>query len=74
MVQTSSLMFGATGTETTVKKCALQDVNADGLLDLVCSFDQRKAGFTSSSTQGIINGTLVDGTPITGADVITFDH
>jgi hypothetical protein len=74
MVQTSSLTFGPTGTETTPRNCITKDVNADGLPDLVCSFDQRKAGFTSSSTEGIISGTLVDETPIMGADLIRFDH
>jgi hypothetical protein len=49
---------------------AYSDVNKDGYLDLVLQYKAKTLGFTSSSTQGCITGTLSDATTITGCDSV----
>ena len=58
MVNVDSLRFGPTGTEAEANSCGTdgEDVNGDGLLDLVCHFDNQSAGFSSDSTEGIVTG------------------
>jgi hypothetical protein len=73
LLVSSSLRFGATGTEVNATRCSLKDVDRDGLLDLVCSFPQRHSGFTANSTQGVLTGILKDGTPVMGVDRVRFD-
>ena len=65
--------FGRTGDENSLLFCAPrspEDVNGDGLLDLVCHFDTQMAGFKAGDTVGILNAHLVDGTPTAGIDSI----
>ena len=50
--------------------CGEEDVNADGLLDLVCHFRTQKAGFQAGDTEGILTGKTVDGVLIQGTDSI----
>lgn len=63
------LTFGRTGDERSLKRCG-EDVNEDGLLDLVCHFDNQKAGFKSGDTEGVLRGETVDGRPLEGRDAI----
>jgi dienelactone hydrolase len=44
----SSLTFGKTGAERSLVQCGVEDVNADGHDDLVCTFDNRKLGYTGA--------------------------
>ncbi len=44
----ASLTFGKTGTEQSLQQCSTSDVNGDGHADLVCTFDNRKLGFTGT--------------------------
>jgi hypothetical protein len=44
---------------------AVKDVDRNGLLDLVCRFEIRAAGFDESDTEGVIKGTI-DGMPFEG--------
>lgn len=71
-VDTSSLTFGRTGDENSLAFCSPspEDVNGDGLLDLVCHFTTSKTGFQSGDTQGVLRGQLIDGTPIEGRDSV----
>jgi hypothetical protein len=72
LVDRKSLTFGRTGNE----KCLLgdkvkpEDVNGDGLLDLVAHFDTEKTGFQPGDTQGILKGKTLKGKPFLGADSI----
>jgi hypothetical protein len=69
MIVPNSLRFGPTGGEQSLAFCVgAEDVNEDGLPDLVCHFDSQLAGFKSTDTQGIITGKLQDGKTIDGAD------
>jgi hypothetical protein len=69
-VDRTSLMFGRTGDEQSLAFCnaGAEDVNADGMLDLVCHFTTQPTGFQNGDTEGILKGETVDGTPIQGRD------
>jgi uncharacterized delta-60 repeat protein len=70
-VDTSSLKFGRTGNEASLAFCSSpQDVNADGLPDIVCHFATQKTAFQTGDTQGVLTGTTVGGTPIRGTDSV----
>ena len=57
-VKTRSLKFGSTGDEYSYVGCNKEgvDVNADGLLDLVCHFDNQAANWDENDVAGILKG------------------
>jgi alpha-tubulin suppressor-like RCC1 family protein len=67
-VDTTSLSFGRTGDERSLLRCNGdgEDVNGDGLKDLVCLFETRKAGFTPTDSAGVLKGTTTGGLPLIG--------
>jgi hypothetical protein len=67
-VDISTLTFGATGDEDSLNHCGKngEDVNDDGLLDLVCHFDNRKAEFTYESMEATLRGRTQMGTVFEG--------
>ena len=71
-VETNSLTFGRTGQEQSLRFCDAggEDVNGDGLPDLVCHFETQSAGFESSDTLGILMGKTVQGGTIIGQEAI----
>ncbi len=71
-VDRTSLTFGHTGNEQSLAFCNRggEDVNGDGLLDLVCHFDTPKTGFQTGDTVGVLKGKTVTGTAIKGTDSI----
>ena len=73
-VDRTSLTFGHSGNEKSLhrqgKDCWRNDVNKDGLLDLVCNFIIRKTGFQPSDTVGILKGMLLDGTSFEAQDSV----
>jgi hypothetical protein len=66
------LTFGRTGQEHSLDFCNTggEDVNGDGLPDLVCHFDTQATGFHSGDTLGILMGKTFQGTPIVGQEAI----
>jgi len=62
-IDQSSLKFGATGEESSLAHCQKdgKDVNGDGLLDLVCHFDNERADFDESIVEGTVKGKSGDG-------------
>lgn len=70
-VDVTSLTFGATGNEASLSKCAAEDVNGDGILDLVCHFNTQDAGFQTGDTEGILRGKTLEGVPFSGTDSVT---
>ncbi len=61
-VNVTSLTFGHTGDEASLSKCGgREDVNDDGVLDLVCHFDNQLAGFSAADEEAILKGKLDDG-------------
>lgn len=70
-VDTSSLTFGRTGDEASLVFCSgAEDVNRDGLLDLVCHFDTQRLGFEANDNHGVLKGRSVQGIPFMGTDSI----
>lgn len=68
-VDLSSLSFGSLGTESSLVFCNPngEDVNNDGLLDLVCHFDTQATSFQNGDGLGTLKGKLKDGTAIKGS-------
>jgi len=76
MVNKDSLTFGFEGDEKSLAFCNSEgeDVNGDGLEDLVCHFYTQLTGFRCGDTEGVLNGITTDGitmnTPIEGKDSV----
>lgn len=68
-VKPESLTFGGLGDEKSWLRCAKDgmDINADGLLDLVCHFDNAKADFHAENVEGTVKGVSVDGVQFQGS-------
>jgi hypothetical protein len=71
-VDKTSLTFGRTGDELSLVSCNKkgEDVNRDGLLDLVCQFKTKLTGFKFGDTEGILKGQTLDGVSIEGRDLV----
>jgi len=71
-INKASLTFGKTGAEVSLTSCDKkgQDVNGDGLLDLVCHFKTNLTGFQIGDIVGILKGQTVDGISIEGRDSV----
>jgi hypothetical protein len=69
-VDQSTLTFGRTGDEQSLAFCQMEDVDKDGLLDLLCLFDTQAAAFTHGDSAGILKGRTFSGTPIRGTDSV----
>jgi hypothetical protein len=71
-VDQASLTFGRIGDEPSLAFCKSsgEDVNGDGILDLVCHFHSQTAGFQAGDTQGILKGKTTCGRPIIGTDSV----
>lgn len=72
-VNTSSLTFGHTGNEASLAFCGTggEDVNGDGLVDLVCHFNTPQPGFVAGDTRAFLKGQSVTGRRIQGSEGIT---
>ena len=71
VVDHNALTFGRRGDETSLAFCTSpEDVNGDGLLDLVCHFETSAAGFQPGDTHGILKGRTLSGVPLKGSDSI----
>jgi len=70
-IDLESLTFGRTCDEQSLAFChGSEDVNGDGLKDLVCHFYTRQTGFQCGNTEGILKGKTTDGTSIEGRDSV----
>ena len=72
-INTGSLNFS--GLQVRVKpnnqdQCSTQDVNGDGIPDLVCQFQDNTGNWTQGSTVGVVTGILNNGLAIRGTDSI----
>jgi hypothetical protein len=69
-IKPDSLTFGLTGDENSYLRCGAggTDVNADGLLDLVCHFDNQKAleKWEDAGRSATLKGETKDGTKFKG--------
>jgi len=74
-IDETSLTFGHTGSEKSLAFCSgPQDVNGDGLLDLVCHFDTPSTRFQAGDTKGNLKGKTLGGNTITGTDSVVIVH
>lgn len=68
-VKQDTLRFGATGKENSWVDCSHGrgiDFNHDGIPDLLCHFDMKKANFALSETEGYLTGQTNDGQDFAG--------
>ena len=71
-VAIDTLTFGRRGDEESLAFCntSPEDVNDDGLDDLVCHFYTQKTGFQWGDEEGFLRGQTLDGAPIEGSDSV----
>jgi hypothetical protein len=70
LVDPISLTFGRTGDEKSWAACHEEDVDQDGLLDMLCHFEAQRTQFSAGDVEGVLKGKTWDGTPVTGRDSI----
>lgn len=70
-VDSSSLLFGHSGTEDSVFFCFRLDLHRDGLRDFLCIADAQAAGFEPGDTEAVVTGETSSGEPVHGTDAIT---
>lgn len=68
-IDQSSIRFGPTGTERSAASCIADDVNEDGVTDLVCQFDVA-AAFSPANTEGILKAKDANGILFEGRDAV----
>ena len=75
IVDKDSLTFGLTGDEDSLAFCyhRPEDINGDGLEDLICHFYTEDTGFTCGDTEGILKGTTKNGRRIQGSDSVPIE-
>ena len=78
-IDLTTLTFGATGTEASlsykgkggaVPHCSFEDVDGDGLLDIVAHFVTRLCGFDVGDDTGYLKGETFSGLEIVGSDSV----
>jgi hypothetical protein len=71
-VDTTTLSFGHFGDEQSLAFCnpSGEDVNGDGLPDLVCHFFTEQTGFVVNDAEGVLRGKTKVGVPFVGTDSV----
>jgi hypothetical protein len=70
-VDQASLTFGRTGDEQSLAFCSgAEDVNGDGLPDLVCHFTTTLTGFQQGDTTAVLKGKTASGRQLMGTDTV----
>jgi hypothetical protein len=71
-VDKTNLTFGRTGDEASLAFCtnSSEDVNDDGLVDVVCHFYNQATGFQRGDTEGVLKGVTQGGRPFEGLDSV----
>lgn len=70
LVDISTLTFGHSGDEQSLAKCHIEDVDNDGLVDLICHFSTEKTGFVCGDSEGVLKGKTTDTTAFEGRDTV----
>jgi hypothetical protein len=69
-VDPSTVLFGATGTEAAPVQSALEDVDADGDIDMILHFNTQDTGIVCGDTTASLTGQTFNGLAIEGSDSI----
>jgi hypothetical protein len=69
-VNSSTVRFGANGTEAAPVQTALQDVDGDGDLDRILHFRTQSTGITCGATSASLSGQTFNGQAIKGTDSV----
>jgi hypothetical protein len=71
-INPASLTFGHSGNEASFAMCSVggEDVNNDGLADLVCQFNTQKTGLVPGDSIAVLKGKTVTGKAIQGSEAI----
>jgi hypothetical protein len=72
VVDPASVTFGRTGNEQSLEFCNPngEDVNADGLIDLVCHFSTELTGIKAGDTLGVLKAKTIQGLPLVAQEAI----
>jgi len=70
VIDFGSLAFGPSGASPVHKAGHLEDVNADGYMDLVSHYATRDTGLQKGDTEACVTGETLDGIPIEGCDAV----
>ncbi len=70
-VDATTVFFGRTGIEASPATATFKDVNRDGLVDLLLSFNAGTMGIQCGDTQVLLTGETTGGQPVRGFDSIT---
>ena len=70
-IDSSSVLFGRTGTEASpVRAPMMRDLSGDGLLDAMYGFQTFDCGFQLGDNEGWLTGFTVGATPVEGVDSV----
>lgn len=71
-VDRNSLTFGHSGSEASLAECTAEgeDVNNDGLADLLCQFNTQQTGLVAGDSIVVLKGKTVTGRTIQGTETI----
>jgi hypothetical protein len=69
-VDPATVRFGAIGTEAAPVHVAIQDVNGDGLPDLLLHVKTQDTDIQCGATSALLTGETFDGQPVEGSDTI----
>jgi hypothetical protein len=70
-VDPATVRFGATGSEASPVHAALEDINADGKVDLIFQFRVQDTHIHCGETSASLTGKTLDGQKIEGSDLIS---
>ena len=68
-VDAKSIRFGATGTEAQPMRTSMEDVDADGRIDLISMFRMQQTGIECGHTMALLRGRTHNGEDIEGRAV-----
>ncbi|MCK4412025.1 MAG: hypothetical protein KAY32_00640 [Candidatus Eisenbacteria sp.] len=70
-IDDQTLRFGPGEAPITHRHAHIEDVDGDGIMDLVAHFRTQETGILAGDTEACLTGALLDGMPIEGCDTIT---
>jgi hypothetical protein len=69
-VDIPTLTFGHSGDEHSLAMCGIQNVNADGLMDLLCHFDTQASALQTGDTVAVLKGKTKAGVAFQASDTV----